>query len=96
MTRDAEGYLAGVCAEYRVDRLALAGVVAVRNASWIGGGDVGAGAAAFQDNPVLPQTALCVFRDLESRGLTSAAIAWKPSITVRAYARPTIAAQDRH
>lgn len=49
MTRDAEGYLAGVCAEYLVDRLALAGVLAVRKVSWIEGGDDGAvaGAGAF-------------------------------------------------
>jgi hypothetical protein len=30
MTRDAEGYLASVCAAYLVDRLALAGVSVVR------------------------------------------------------------------
>jgi hypothetical protein len=46
MSRDAEGYLAGVCAEYLVDRLALAGVVAVRDTRWIGGGDGGTDAAA--------------------------------------------------
>ena len=46
MSRDAEGYLAGVCAEYLVDRLVMAGVVAVRNTSWIAGGDGGTGAAA--------------------------------------------------
>ena len=47
MSRDAEGYLAGVCARYLVDRLALAGVVAVRNARWTGGDEGDAGAAAF-------------------------------------------------
>ncbi len=46
MSRDAEGFLAGVCARYLVDRLALAGVVAVRNARWTSGdgGEVGAAA----------------------------------------------------
>jgi hypothetical protein len=33
MTRDASMFLASVCADYLVDRLALAGVVAVRRAS---------------------------------------------------------------
>lgn len=47
MTRDAQGYLAVVCAEYLVDRLAEAGVVAVRNAPWTEGGDGGTGAATF-------------------------------------------------
>lgn len=47
MSRDAESYLAGVCAKYLVDRLALAGVVAVRNARWTAGDGGEAGAAAF-------------------------------------------------
>lgn len=47
MSREAEGYLAGVCATYLVDRLALAGVAAVRNTRRTGGDEGGVAAAAF-------------------------------------------------
>jgi hypothetical protein len=47
MSRDAEGYLAGVCAKYLADRLALAGVAAVRNTRRTGGDEGGVAAAAF-------------------------------------------------
>ena len=47
MSRYAEGYLAGVCATYLVDRLVLAGIVAVRTAHWTAGDDGEADAVLF-------------------------------------------------
>lgn len=76
MLREAEGYLAGVCATYLVDRLALAGVVAGRTASWTADEDSEAGFAAFMIREVAQiyghrPNSIAVFRLLRSALVTA-------------------------